>query len=39
MGLREARRRRGETRRASFFEAVDEDTFGKLFKNREAVNL
>ncbi len=39
MGIREARRLRGETGRAIFFEEVDEDTFGKLFKNREAVNL
>ncbi len=39
MGIREARRLRGETGRAIFFEEVDEDTFGKLFKNREAVRL
>ncbi|OPY90923.1 MAG: hypothetical protein A4E72_00399 [Syntrophus sp. PtaU1.Bin208] len=39
MGIREARRLRGETGRAIFFEEVDEDTFGKLFKNREAVSL
>ena len=39
MGIREARRLRGESGRAIFFEEVDRDTFGKLFKrNREAVN-
>jgi len=38
MGIREARRLRGESGRAIFFEEVDRDTFGKLFKkNREAV--
>jgi len=39
MGIREARRLRGESGRAIFFEEVDKDTFGKLFKkNREAVS-
>jgi ferredoxin len=39
MGIREARRLRGESGRAIFFEDVDRDTFGKLFnKKREAVN-
>jgi ferredoxin len=38
MGIREARRLRGESGRAIFFEEVDRDTFGRLFKkNREAV--
>ncbi len=32
MGIREARRLRGETGRAIFFEQIDEETFGKLFK-------
>ncbi len=36
MGIREARRLRGETGRAIFFDEIDNDTFGKLFKNREA---
>jgi hypothetical protein len=37
MGIREARRLRGESGRAIFFEEVDRDTFGKLFsKEREA---
>ncbi len=31
MGIREARRLRGETGRAIFFEEIDKDTFGKLF--------
>jgi ferredoxin len=38
MGIREARRLRGESGRAIFFEEVDRDTFGKLFKKREAVS-
>jgi ferredoxin len=39
MGIREARRLRGESGRAIFFEEVDRDTFGRLFrKNREAVS-
>jgi ferredoxin len=37
MGIREARRLRGETGRAIFFEEIDNDTFGKLFKKRETV--
>jgi len=37
MGIREARRLRGETGRAIFFEEVDGETFGRLFKKREAV--
>ena len=37
MGIREARRLRGETGRAIFFEEIDNETFGKLFKNRESV--
>jgi hypothetical protein len=36
MGIREARRLRGETGRAIFFDEIDNDTFGKIFKNREA---
>ncbi len=32
MGIREARRLRGESGRAIFFEDVDRDTFGKLFQ-------
>jgi glutamate synthase domain-containing protein 2 len=39
MGIREARRLRGETGRAIFFEEIDNDTFGKLFKKREAANV
>ncbi|MCX5805520.1 MAG: glutamate synthase-related protein [Proteobacteria bacterium] len=39
MGIREARRLRGETGRAIFFEEIDNDTFGKLFKKRETANL
>lgn len=39
MGIREARRLRGETGRAIFFEEIDNDTFGKIFKKREAANL
>ncbi|MHB8110141.1 MAG: glutamate synthase-related protein [Syntrophorhabdaceae bacterium] len=35
MGIREARRLRGETGRAIFYEEIDNDTFGKLFKKRE----
>jgi ferredoxin len=31
MGIREARRLRGETGRAIFFEEIDKETFGKLF--------
>jgi hypothetical protein len=39
MGIREARRLRGETGRAIFFEEIDNDTFGKIFKKREKVSL
>jgi ferredoxin len=35
MGIREARRLRGETGRAIFFEEIDRDTFGKLFKTEK----
>ena len=38
MGIREARRLRGESGRAIFFEEIDKDTFGRLFKKREAVS-
>jgi hypothetical protein len=38
MGIREARRLRGESGRAIFFEDVDKETFGRLFKRREAVS-
>lgn len=39
MGIREARRLRGESGRAIFFEEIDNDTFGKLFKKRETANI
>jgi glutamate synthase domain-containing protein 2 len=39
MGIREARRLRGETGRAIFFEEIDHETFGKLFKQREIKNV
>ena len=39
MGIREARRLRGETGRAIFFEEIDNDTFGKIFKKRESANV
>jgi glutamate synthase domain-containing protein 2 len=39
MGIREARRLRGETGRAIFFEEIDNETFGKLFKNREKTTV
>ena len=32
MGIREARRLRGESGRAIFFEEIDKDTFGELFE-------
>jgi len=35
MGIRDARRLRGETGRAMFFEDVEEETFGKLFGTRK----
>jgi ferredoxin len=34
MGMREARRLRGETGRALFFEDIEEETFGRLFGKR-----
>ena len=34
MGIREARRLRGETGRAIFFEEIDRDTFQKIFKSK-----
>ncbi len=39
MGIREARRLRGESGRAIFFEEIDRDTFGKLFKKRGRTGL
>lgn len=39
MGIREARRLRGESGRAIFFEEIDRDTFGKLFNKREKISL
>ena len=39
MGIREARRLRGETGRAIFFEEIDNETFGKIFKKRETANV
>ena len=39
MGIREARRLRGETGRAIFFEEIDRETFGKLFQKQEAANV
>jgi Pyruvate/2-oxoacid:ferredoxin oxidoreductase delta subunit len=35
MGIREARRLRGETGRAIFFDDIDNETFGKLFKKEK----
>jgi len=35
MGIREARRLRGETGRAMFFEELEEETFGRLFGSRK----
>ena len=35
MGIREARRLRGEAGRAMFFEDLEEETFGKLFGSRK----
>ncbi len=35
MGIREARRLRGEVGRAMFFEDLEEETFGKLFGSRK----
>jgi len=39
MGIREARRLRGETGRAIFFKEIDDDTFGNLFRKREDMSL
>jgi ferredoxin len=39
MGIREARRLRGESGRAIFFEEIDKDTFGNLFRKRKAESL
>jgi hypothetical protein len=39
MGIREARRLRGETGRAIFFEEIDNDTFGKLFRKKEVASI
>jgi glutamate synthase domain-containing protein 2 len=39
MGIREARRLRGETGRAIFFDEIDKDIFGKLFQKQEAASL
>jgi len=39
MGIREARRLRGETGRAIFFDEIDNDNFDKLFKKREAASI
>jgi ferredoxin len=35
MGIREARRLRGESGRAIFFEEIDKETFGKIFKKEK----
>jgi ferredoxin len=35
MGIREARRLRGESGRAIFFQEIDKETFGKLFKKEK----
>jgi glutamate synthase domain-containing protein 2 len=39
MGIREARRLRGESGRAIFFEEIDQETFGNLFKKTEYLGL
>ena len=39
MGIREARRLRGETGRAIFFDEIDREIFGKLFQKQEAANV
>jgi len=39
MGIREARRLRGESGRAIFFEEIDRDTFGNIFKKRKAASV
>lgn len=38
MGIREARRLKGETGRCMFFEDLEEETFGKLFGKRKEQN-
>jgi hypothetical protein len=35
MGIREARRLRGDVGRAMFFEDLEEETFGRLFGTRK----
>ncbi|MCP4714678.1 MAG: hypothetical protein GY868_06130 [Deltaproteobacteria bacterium] len=39
MGIREVRRLRGETGRAIFFDEIDKDTFGELFRKRETASI
>ncbi len=39
MGIREARRLRGESGRAIFFEEIDQETFGRLFRPPEAARV
>lgn len=39
MGIREARRLRGESGRAIFFEEIDRDTFGVIFKKKKAASV
>jgi ferredoxin len=39
MGIREARRLRGESGRAIFFEEIDRDTFGAIFKKQKAASV
>jgi ferredoxin len=39
MGIREARRLRGESGRAIFFDEIDRDTFGNIFKKRQAASV
>jgi len=39
MGIREVRRLRGESGRAIFFDELDKNTFGNLFKKHEAVKI
>jgi hypothetical protein len=36
MGMREARRLRGDVGRAMFFENLEEETFGKLYGKRKS---
>jgi hypothetical protein len=38
MGIREARRLRGETGRCMFFEDLEKNTFGRLFGRRKGQN-